>query len=256
MNIYTKLSACLAALGLGAALGQAAEDAKPEGTHAEIEPIQFGTHPSGKAITIKTIAMNRDGDLLVGISWGEGKMEFAQHAVKMAAQSCRPAAGHDPVVARGSGGFDASVAGRWWRSTRTGTASFRPRKSRRPRRPWPSSTKTRDGKLSGDEVRPSRGGSQRERRPGDQAQGTEKSGDEIARILEFGSEEDIADLAREASSRQFMEALREMSSDDRRKVMSALPGEVRSRLGRLRGQFGGRRPGERSRSSSGRAGRW
>jgi hypothetical protein len=114
--------------------------------------------------------------------------------------------------------------------------------------------KNGDGKLSGDEVRPSRGGSQRERRPGDQAQGTEKSGDEVARILEFGSEEDIADLAREASSRQFMEALREMSSDDRRKVMSALPGEVRSRLGRLRGQFGGRRPGERSRSSGGRSG--
>ena len=55
--------------------------------------------------------------------------------------------------------------------------------------------KNGDGKLSGDEVRPSRGGSQRERRPGDQAQGTEKSGDEVARILEFGSEEDIADLA-------------------------------------------------------------
>ena len=55
----------LAALGLGTALGQAAEeDAKPEGTHAEIEPIRFGTHPSGKPITIKTIAMNRDGDLL------------------------------------------------------------------------------------------------------------------------------------------------------------------------------------------------
>lgn len=71
MNIYTKLSACLAALG------QAAEDTKLEGTHPEIEPIQFGTHPSGKAITIKTIAMNHAGDLLVGISWGEGKMEFA-----------------------------------------------------------------------------------------------------------------------------------------------------------------------------------
>ena len=78
MNIHTKLSACLAALGLGIALGQAAEDAKPEGTHAEIEPIRFGTHPSGKSITIKTIALSHDGDLLVGISWGEGKMEFAQ----------------------------------------------------------------------------------------------------------------------------------------------------------------------------------
>ena len=74
-----KISVCLVALGLGVALGQAAEEEfKPEGTHAEIEPIQFGTHPSGKPITIKTIAMSRDDDLLVGISWGEGEMEFAQ----------------------------------------------------------------------------------------------------------------------------------------------------------------------------------
>ena len=63
MNIYTKLSVWLAALGIGTALGQAAEeDAKPEGTHAEIDPIRFGTHPSGKPITIKTIAMNHAGD--------------------------------------------------------------------------------------------------------------------------------------------------------------------------------------------------
>ena len=79
VKFNTKLSVWLIALGLGAVLGFAAEEeVRPEGTHAEIEPIQFGTHSSGKPITIKTIAMNRDDDLLVGISWGEGEMEFAQ----------------------------------------------------------------------------------------------------------------------------------------------------------------------------------
>ena len=77
-----KISVCLVALGLGVALGQAAEEEfKPEGTHAEIEPIQFGTHPSGKPITIKTIAMSRDDDLLVGISWGEARWNSRSHAV-------------------------------------------------------------------------------------------------------------------------------------------------------------------------------
>lgn len=51
-----------------------------------------------------------------------------------------------------------------------------------------------------------------------------------------------------------MEALREMGSDDRRKIMSVLPRELRSRLGRSRGQSGGRRPGGRTRSQGGRAG--
>ena len=63
VKFNTKLSAWLIALGLGAVLGFAAEEEiKPEGPHVEIEPIQFGTHTSGKPITIKTIAMNRDGD--------------------------------------------------------------------------------------------------------------------------------------------------------------------------------------------------
>ena len=257
MKLNTKLYVWLAALGLGTALDQAAaEDAKPEGTHAEIEPIRFGTHASGKPITIKTIAMNRDGDLLVGISWGEGKMEFAQPRGEDGGSRAdgRGRGGRTrPGGERGSGGFMQAlpvvVA-----LDANGDGEISTEEIERAEEALAKVDKNGDGKLSGDEVRPSRGGSQRERRPGDQAQGTEKSGDEVARILEFGSEEDIADLAREASSRQFMEALREMSSDDRRKVMSVLPGEVRSRLGRLRGQFGGRRPGERSRSSGGRAG--
>ena len=49
-----------------------------EGTHAEIKPIEFSKHASGHPITIKTIALTQEEDLLVGISWGEGKMEFAQ----------------------------------------------------------------------------------------------------------------------------------------------------------------------------------
>ncbi|MBT5619560.1 MAG: hypothetical protein HOJ65_02220, partial [Verrucomicrobia bacterium] len=234
MKLNTKLYVWLAALGLGTALGQAAEeDAKPEGTHAEIEPIRFGTHPSGKPITIKTIAMNRDGDLLVGISWGEGKMEFAQPRGEDGGGRAGRGGRTRPGGERGSGGFMQAlpvvVA-----LDANGDGEISTEEIEKAEEALAKVDKNGDGKLSGDEVRPSRGGSQRERRPGDQAQGTEKPGDEVARILEFGSDEDIADLAREASSRQFMEALREMSSDDRRKVMSALPGEVRSRLGRLR----------------------
>jgi hypothetical protein len=250
VNFYTKLSACLAALGLGTALGQAAEDAKPEGTHAEIEPIQFGKHPSGEAITIKTIAMSRDGDLLVGISWGEGKMEFAaprENDGGGRGGRSRPGGERRPgglmralpvLVALDADG-DGELSTDEIEKAEAALAKL---------------DKNGDGKLSGDEVRPSRGGGQRERRPGGQAQGTEKSGEEITRILEFGTEGDIADLAREVSSRQFMEALREMGSDDRRKIMSALPRELRSRLGRSRGQSGGRRPGDRGRGPGGRAG--
>ena len=73
-----KRYAWVAALGLGVALGQAQEEAALEGTHAEIKPIEFSKHASGHPITIKTIALTHEDDLLVGISWGEGKMEFAQ----------------------------------------------------------------------------------------------------------------------------------------------------------------------------------
>ena len=169
MNIYTKLSACLAALGLGTALGQAAEeDAKPEGTHAEIEPIRFGTHPSGKPITIKTIAMNRDGDLLVGISWGEGKMEFA-------APRSADNPGPRDRRSQGSGGLMRALPVLVALDA-DGDGELSTDEIEKAEEALAKLDKNADGKLSGDEVRPSRGGSQRERRPGGQAPGTEKSG--------------------------------------------------------------------------------
>ena len=260
MNRCTKISVCLAALGLGTALGQAAaEEAKPEGTHAEIEPIQFGTHPSGKPITIKTIAMSRDDDLLVGISWGEGEMEFAQPRGD-------DAGGGRDRRSRGSGG--ERRPGGLMRALpvlvaldENGDGEISTDEIEKAEAALAKLDKNGDGKLSGDEVRPSRSGGQGERRPGGrppgQAQGTDKSSEEIARILEFGTEDDIADLAREADPRRFFEAMREMSSDDRRKVMSALPEDIRSRF---RSRFGGRRPGDRggergrSRDRAGRGG--
>ncbi len=244
MNRRMKISVCLVALGLGVALGQAAEEEfKPEGTHAEIEPIQFGTHPSGKPITIKTIAMSRDDDLLVGISWGEGEMEFAQPR------------GDDDVSGRGGRDRGSRGSGGERRPgglmralpvlvalDENGDGEISSDEIEKAEAALAKLDKNSDGKLSGDEVRPSRGGSQRERRPGGQAQGTDKSSEEIARILEFGTEDEIADLAREADPRQFFESMREMDSDDRRKVMTALPEEIRRRF---RSRFGGRRPGER-----------
>ena len=244
MNRRMKISVCLVALGLGIALGQAAEEEfKPEGTHAEIEPIQFGTHPSGKPITIKTIAMSRDDDLLVGISWGEGEMEFAQPR------------GDDDVSGRGGRDRGSRGSGGERRPgglmralpvlvalDENGDGEISSDEIEKAEAALAKLDKNSDGKLSGDEVRPSRGGSQRERRPGGQAQGTDKSSEEIARILEFGTEDEIADLAREADPRQFFESMREMDSDDRRKVMTALPEEIRRRF---RSRFDGRRPGER-----------
>ena len=239
-----KISVCLVALGLGIALGQAAEEEfKPEGTHAEIEPIQFGTHPSGKPITIKTIAMSRDDDLLVGISWGEGEMEFA----KPRGDDDVSGRGGRDRGSRGSGG--ERRPGGLMRALpvlvaldENGDGEISSDEIEKAESALAKLDKNSDGKLSGDEVRPSRGGSQRERRSGGQAQGTDKSSEEIARILEFGTEDEIADLAREADPRQFFESMREMDSDDRRKVMTALPEEIRRRF---RSRFDGRRPGER-----------
>ena len=263
MNTLTKTPACFAALCLGIVLGQAAkEEAKPEGTHAEIEPIQFGTHPSGKPITIKTIAMSCDGDLLVGISWGEGEMEFAQPRGEDDAGSRdgRDRRSRDSGGERRFGGLMRAlpvlVA-----LDENGDSEISADEIEKAEAALAKLDKNSDGKLSGDEVRPSRGGNQRERRPVgrplDQAQGIDKSSEEIVRILEFGTEDDIADLAREADPRQFFEAMREMDSDDRRKVMTALPEEIRRRF---RSRFGGRRPGERggergqSRDRAGRGG--
>ena len=122
--------------------------------------------------------------------------------------------------------------------------------------------KNGDGKLTGDELRPNRGqrgrafgGDQANRLPvdrlGSQAQDSDKSSDEIENILEFGTEEEIVELAREIDPRSFFEALRGMDSDDRRKVMGALPEEIRSRFG---GRRSGGRGGDRG-QSRGRAGR-
>ena len=261
VKFNTKLSVWLIALGLGAVLGFAAEEeVRPEGTHAEIEPIQFGTHSSGKPITIKTIAMNHDDDLLVGISWGEGEMEFAQ-----------PRGDDD------GGSRDRRFRGSAGERRRGGLMQMLPvllaldedgdgeisnDEIEKAEEVLVKLDKNGDGKLTGDELRPNRGqrgrafgGGQADRLPvdrlGSQAQDSDKSSDEIENILEFGTEEEIVELAREIDPRSFFEALRGMDSDDRRKVMGALPEEIRSRFG---GRRSGGRGGDRG-QSRGRAGR-
>ena len=261
MKFNTKLSVWLIALGLGAVLGFAAEEeARPEGTHAEIEPIQFGTHSSGKPITIKTIAMNRDDDLLVGISWGEGEMEFAQprgdddggsrdRRFRGSAGERRPGGLMQmlPVLLALDEDGDGEISNDEIEKAEEVLVKL---------------DKNGDGKLTGDELRPNRGqrgrafgGGQADRLPvdrlGSQAQDSDKSSDEIENILEFGTEEEIVELAREIDPRSFFEALRGMDSDDRRKVMGALPEEIRSRFG---GRRSGGRGGDRG-QSRGRAGR-
>ena len=248
VKFNTKLSVWLIALGLGAVLGFAAEEEdRPEGTHAEIEPIQFGTHSSGKPITIKTIAMNHDDDLLVGISWGEGEMEFAQprgdddggsrdRRFRGSAGERRPGGLMQmlPVLLALDEDGDGEISNDEIEKAEEVLVKL---------------DKNGDGKLTGDELRPNRGqrgrafgGGQADRLPvdrlGSQAQNSDKSSDEIENILEFGTEEEIVELAREIDPRSFFEALRGMDSDDRRKVMGALPEEIRSR-------FGGRRSGGR-----------
>ena len=261
MKFNTKLSVWLIALGLGAVLGFAAEEeARPEGTHAEIEPIQFGTHSSGKPITIKTIAMNRDDDLLVGISWGEGEMEFAQprgdddggsrdRRFRGSAGERRPGGLMQmlPVLLALDEDGDGEISNDEIEKAEEVLVKL---------------DKNGDGKLTGDELRPNRGqrgrafgGGQADRLPvdrlGSQAQDSDQSSDEIENILEFGTEEEIVELAREIDPRSFFEALRGMDSDDRRKVMGALPEEIRSRFG---GRRSGGRGGDRG-QSRGRAGR-
>ena len=261
VKFNTKLSVWLIALGLGAVPGFAAEEeSRPEGTHAEIEPIQFGTHSSGKPITIKTIAMNRDEDLLVGISWGEGEMEFAQprgdddggsrdRRFRGSAGERRPGGLMQmlPVLLALDEDGDGEISNDEIEKAEEVLVKL---------------DKNGDGKLTGDELRPNRGqrgrafgGGQADRLPvdrlGSQAQDSDKSSDEIENILEFGTEEEIVELAREIDPRSFFEALRGMDSDDRRKVMGALPEEIRSRFG---GRRSGGRGGDRG-QSRGRAGR-
>ena len=96
-----------------------------------------------------------------------------------------------------------------------------------------------DGKLNGDEVRPLRTSGSRERRPDGRAERESKPQAEVERILEFGTEAEVAELAREVEPRQLFDAIRDMEYEDRRKIMSVLPEEIRR-------EFRNRRPGRRS----------
>ena len=261
VKFNTKLSVWLIALGLGAVLGFAAEEeVRPEGTHAEIEPIQFGTHSSGKPITIKTIAMNHDDDLLVGISWGEGEMEFAQPRGDDDGGS-RDRRFRGSAGERRSGGL-MQMLPVLLALDEDGDGEISNDEIEKAEEVLVKLDKNGDGKLTGDELRPNRGqrgrafgGGQADRLPvdrlGSQAEDSDQSSDEIENILEFGTEEEIVELAREIDPRSFFEALRGMDSDDRRKVMGALPEEIRSRFG---GRRSGGRGGDRG-QSRGRAGR-
>jgi len=222
----------VAAFWLGVAVSQAQEETAPEGTHVEVEPIQFGKHPSGHPITIKTIAMTHEDDLLVGISWGEGKMEFAQprsdDEPSPRDRRSRDAGRVDraggvfqrlPVIVALDENKDGEISSDEIEKAEAALAKL---------------DKDGDGKLSGDEVRFSRG----EGRSRDS--GSSKPQAEVSRILEFGTEEDIIELAREVESRQLFEAMRDMDYEDRRKIMRTLPEEIRL-------QFRNRRTGPRER---------
>ena len=97
-----------------------------------------------------------------------------------------------------------------------------------------------DGKLNGDEVRPLRTSGSRERRPDGRAERESKPQAEVERILEFGTEAEVVELAREVEPRQLFDAIRDMEYEDRRKIMSVLPEEIRR-------EFRNRRPGRRER---------
>ena len=64
------------------------------------------------------------------------------------------------------------------------------------------SDKDGDGKLNGDEVRPLRTSGSRERRPDGRAERESKPQAEVERILEFGTEAEVVELAREVEPRQ------------------------------------------------------
>jgi hypothetical protein len=61
-----KLSALLTALWCASAVHAATKVALDQPTHKEIEPIRI---PLGNEGHLKTIAMDRRGNLLVGVSW-------------------------------------------------------------------------------------------------------------------------------------------------------------------------------------------
>ena len=246
-----KRFAWVAALGFCVALGQAQEEANPEGTHAEIKPIQFGKHASGHPITIKTIAMTHEDDLLVGISWGEGKMEFAQprsddepsrrdRRSRGSGNERRPGGVLQrlPVIIALDENEDGEISAEEIEKAEAALAKL---------------DKDGNGKLSGDEVRPSRTSGGRDRRPDGRVERGSKPQAEVERILEFGTEEEIAELAREVEPRQFFEAMRDMEYEDRRKIMSVLPEEIRLQF-RNRRNGTRERGGDRGRDRGGRGG--
>ena len=134
------------------ALGQAQNETNPEATHSEVEPIKFGKHSSGHSITIKTIAMTHNDDLLVGISWGEGKMEFAGPSSDgEPSRHSRSGRGLSslPVIVALDEDKDGEISAEEIKNAEKALVSL---------------DTDGDGKLSGSEVRPSGRGSER---PGD-----------------------------------------------------------------------------------------
>ena len=228
------------------ALGQAQNETNPEATHSEVDPIKFGKHSSGHSITIKTIAMTHNDDLLVGISWGEGKMEFAeQNSDDQPSRRSRPnRSGRGlsslPVIVALDKNKDGEISAEEIKNAEKALVSL---------------DTDGDGKLSGSEVRPA--GRAGERQSGGRARSSDKPQAEVNRILEFGTSDEIVKLAREVKPSQFFEAMRDMEYEDRRKLMRELPEEIRQQFRNRRSGVEGRgRDSGRERSDrGGRSGR-
>ena len=222
-----------------------------EGTHAEIKPIEFSKHASGHPITIKTIALTHEEDLLVGISWGKGKMEFAQASSDDdTSRRDRRSLGSGserrsgnllqrlPVIIALDEDKDGEISAEEIKKAEAALAKL---------------DKDGDGKLIVDELRPSRTNGGRERRPDGRSERGSKPQAEVERILEFGTEAEVVELAREVEPRQLFEAIRDMEYEDRRKIMSVLPEEIRREF-RNRRTGARERGGDRGRDRSGRVG--
>ena len=228
------------------ALGQAQNETNPEATHSEVDPIKFGKHSSGHSITIKTIAMTHNDDLLVGISWGEGKMEFAEpNSDDQPSRRSRPnRSGRGlsslPVIVALDKNKDGEISAEEIKNAEKALVSL---------------DTDGDGKLSGSEVRPA--GRAGERQSGGRARSSDKPQAEVNRILEFGTPDEIVKLAREVEPSQFFEAMRDVEYEDRRKLMRELPEEIRQQFRNRRSGVEGRgRDSGRERSDrGGRSGR-
>ncbi len=225
------------------AIVQAQNETNSEATHAEVDPIKFGKHSSGHSITIKTIAMTHNDDLLVGISWGEGKMEFAEPSnddePSRRGRPNRSGGGIRslPVIVALDENKDGEISAEEIENAEKALIGL---------------DEDGDGKLSGSEVRPS--GGRRERPSGGRLLSSGKSQAEVERILEFGTEDEIVKLAGEVESSQFFEAVRDMDYEDRRKIMRILPEEVRQQFRNRRSGADGRARGP-GRERSDRGGR-